>query len=72
MSHSTPPGNGDGSWCRVHAEHFDAAFLPNADEDLESVDDVDVFVDLKDGSRSSVTVITLAQAEVIMARSVSR
>ncbi|MFD3417403.1 hypothetical protein [Streptomyces decoyicus] len=68
MSHSTPPGSWDGSWYRVHTEHFEAAFLPNADEDLESVDNVDVFVDLKDGSRWSATMITPAQVEVIMAR----
>ncbi|MFF9512214.1 hypothetical protein ACF1BU_36640 [Streptomyces sp. NPDC014724] len=66
MSHSTPPGSWDGSWYRVHTAHFEAAFLPNADEDLESVDNVDVFVDLKDGSRWSATMITLAQVEVIM------
>lgn len=72
MSHSTPPGSRDGSWYRVRTEPFKAAFLPNADEDLESVDDVDVFVDLKDGSRWSATVITLAEVEVIMARPVSR
>ena len=35
---------------------------------VESIDNVDVFVDLKDGSRWSATIITLAQVEVIMAR----
>ncbi|MCZ0984625.1 hypothetical protein [Streptomyces diastatochromogenes] len=68
MSHSTQPGSWDGPWYRVRTEHFEAAFLPNVGEDLESVDNVDVFVDLKDGSRWSATVITLAQVEAIMAR----
>lgn len=37
-------------------------------EDLESVDNVDVFVDLNDGSRWSATLITLAQVEILMRR----
>ncbi|MFI9723894.1 hypothetical protein ACIHFE_30285 [Streptomyces sp. NPDC052396] len=68
MSHSTTPGSWDGPWYRVHTEQFEAAFLPNAGEDLESVDNVDVFVDLKDGSRWSATIITLAQVEILMKR----
>ncbi|MEU0431892.1 hypothetical protein ABZ153_09635 [Streptomyces sp. NPDC006290] len=68
MSHSTQPGRWDGPWYRVRTEHFEAAYLPNAGEDLESVDNVDVFVDLNDGSRWSATIITLGQVEVIMAR----
>ncbi|MEV6549820.1 hypothetical protein AB0M57_14095 [Streptomyces sp. NPDC051597] len=68
MSNSTEPGNWDGPWYRVYTEQFEAAFLPNADEDLEAVDNVDVFVDLKDGSRWSATVITLAQVEILMNR----
>jgi hypothetical protein len=38
MSHSTTPGSWDGPWHRVHTEQFEAAFLPSAGEDLESVD----------------------------------
>lgn len=34
---------------------LEAAFVPNAGEDLESVDNVDVFVDLPDGSRRGAT-----------------
>ncbi|MFG3208109.1 hypothetical protein [Streptomyces sp. NPDC048192] len=68
MSHSTTPGSWDGPWYRVHTEQFEAAFLPNAGEDLESVDNVDVFVDLKDGSRWSAAIITLAQVEILMKR----
>ncbi|GAA1588161.1 hypothetical protein GCM10009789_47100 [Kribbella sancticallisti] len=60
MSHSTTSGSWDGPWCRVQTEQFGAAFLPNAGEDLGAVDNVDVFVDLKDGSRWSATIITLA------------
>ncbi|MEE1770118.1 hypothetical protein PUR34_18700 [Streptomyces sp. JV185] len=33
---------------RVRTKHFEAAFLPDADERLESVGDIDVLVDLKD------------------------
>jgi hypothetical protein len=68
MNHSTQPGRWDGPWYRVRTEHFEAAYLPNAGEDPESVDNVDVFVDLNDGSRWSATIITLGQVEVIMAR----
>ncbi|MFJ6669186.1 hypothetical protein [Streptomyces sp. NPDC091383] len=68
MSHSTPSGSWDGPWYRVHTEQFEAAFLPDAGEDLESVDSVDVFVDLNDGSRWSATIITVAQVEILMKR----
>ncbi|MEU8687396.1 hypothetical protein [Streptomyces sp. NPDC048665] len=68
MSDSTTSGSWDGPWYRVHTEQFEAAFLPNADEDVEAVDNVDVFVDLKDGSRWSATIITLAQVEILMSR----
>ncbi|MER7540098.1 hypothetical protein ABTX77_35760 [Streptomyces sp. NPDC097704] len=68
MSHSTSPGSWDGPWYRVHTEQFEAAFLPNAGENLELVDNIDVFVNLKDDSRWSATVITLAQVETLMKR----
>ncbi|MFF4934882.1 hypothetical protein ACFY2H_39405 [Streptomyces griseofuscus] len=68
MSDRTPSGRWDGPWYRVHTEQFEAAFLPNAGEDLESVDNVDVFVDLNDGSRWSATIITVAQVEILMKR----
>ncbi|MER6126618.1 hypothetical protein ABT173_29170 [Streptomyces sp. NPDC001795] len=68
MSDSTLPGRWDGPWYRVRTEHFEAAFLPNAGEDLETVDNVDVFVDLKDGTRWSATIITLAEVEILMKR----
>ena len=62
------PGRWDGPWCRVRTEHFEVAFLPSDGEDLEAVDNVDVFVDLNDGTRWSGTVFTLGQVEAIMAR----
>lgn len=65
-------GSWDGPWYRVHTEQFDAAFLPNAGEDVEAVDNVDVFVDLKDGSQWSPTIITLAQVEILMSRWATR
>ncbi|WP_405638240.1 hypothetical protein OHB53_09020 [Streptomyces sp. NBC_00056] len=67
-SQSGEPGVWDGPFYRVHTEHFDAAFVPNAGEDLEAVDNVDVFVDLPDGSRWSATIITLAQVDLAMKR----
>jgi hypothetical protein len=68
MSHSRSAGGWDGPWYRVHTEHFEAAFLPNASEAPEAVDNVDVFVDLKDGTRWSATIITIAQVQTIMER----
>ncbi|MFG2570081.1 hypothetical protein ACGFR6_32225 [Streptomyces sp. NPDC048567] len=68
MSQSRQPGAWDGPFYRVRTEHFDAAFVPNAGEDLEAVNNVDVFVDLPDGSRWSATIITLAQVELVMER----
>lgn len=37
------PGRWDGPWYRLRTKDFEAAFLPNGGEDLESVDNVDVF-----------------------------
>lgn len=68
VSQSGHQGAWDGPFYRVHTEHFEAAFVPNAGEDLESVDNVDVFIDLTDGSRWSATIITLAQVELVMKR----
>ncbi|MEV7076273.1 hypothetical protein [Streptomyces sp. NPDC093990] len=68
MSRSTTPGSWDGPWYRVHTAHFEAAFLPSAGEDLESVDNVDVFVDLRDGCRWRATIITVDQVEILMKR----
>ncbi|MEU6383495.1 hypothetical protein ABZ847_08020 [Streptomyces bauhiniae] len=68
MSQSGQPGAWDGPFYRVRTEHFEAAFVPNAAEDVESVDNVDVFVDLPDGSRWSATLITLAQVQHVMER----
>lgn len=68
MSHNEQAGRWDGPWYRVRTEHFEAAFLPNAGEDLESVDNVDIFVDLNDGTRWSATVITLSEVETVMER----
>jgi hypothetical protein len=61
-------GRWDGPWYRVRTEYFEAAYLPDAGEDPEAVDNVDVFVDLPDGSRWSATIITLDQVAAIMAR----
>ncbi|MBY8889476.1 hypothetical protein K7472_32260, partial [Streptomyces sp. PTM05] len=59
----------DGPWYRVRTDRFEASFLPNAGEPLDSVCNVDVEVRLTpDGSRWSATVFTLAEVERIMAR----
>jgi hypothetical protein len=68
MGQNRQPGAWDGPFYRVHTEYFEAAFVPNAGEDLEAVDNIDVFVDLPDGSRWSATIITLAQVEIVMKR----
>ncbi|MGW6599373.1 hypothetical protein [Streptomyces sp. NPDC055036] len=68
MSDSTQPGRWDGPWYRVRTDQFEAAFLPNAGDELETVNNVDVFVDLNDGSRWSATIITLDQVEILMKR----
>ncbi|GGY61615.1 hypothetical protein GCM10010326_65560 [Streptomyces xanthochromogenes] len=53
----------DGSWYRVSTDAFEASFLPSPDEELDSVCNVEVLVKLKDGSRWSATVFTLAEVE---------
>ncbi|MER8068550.1 hypothetical protein ABTZ59_09670 [Streptomyces sp. NPDC094034] len=68
MSDSTQSGRWDGPWYRVRTDQFEAAFLPNVGDDLEAVNNVDVFVDLNDGSRWSATIITLDQIEILMTR----
>jgi hypothetical protein len=55
----------DGPWYRVRTGAFEVSFLPG-DEDVEMVCNVDVFVDLPDGSRWSATVFTLAEVERLM------
>ncbi|GGU94305.1 hypothetical protein GCM10010211_71750 [Streptomyces albospinus] len=68
MSESTQSGSWDGPWYRVSTEQFEAAFLPDANENLETVDNVEVEVRLRDGSRWSATMFTVAQVEVLMKR----
>ncbi|MEV1121522.1 hypothetical protein AB0I91_41240 [Actinosynnema sp. NPDC049800] len=68
VSASVMEGWWDAPWYRVRCERFEAAFLPGAGEDLDAVDNVDVFVHLPDGSRWSGTVFTLAQVEALMAK----
>ncbi|MFF7878367.1 hypothetical protein [Streptomyces sp. SH5] len=68
MSHGTPSGSWDEPWYRVHTEHFEAAFLPDADEDLDAVNDIDVEVRLRDGSRWSAIMCTVGHVETLMER----
>jgi hypothetical protein len=70
MSHKTlsePIERGwDEPWYRVRMEDFQASFLPCDGEDLDEVCNVDVFVTLKDGSRWTATVFTVAEVERLM------
>ncbi|MFF8574067.1 hypothetical protein ACF07F_15615 [Streptomyces sp. NPDC015237] len=56
----------DEPWYRVRTEDFQASFLPSDGEDLDDVCNVDVFVTLKDGSRWTATVFTVAEVERLM------
>ena len=71
MSGGASPGSvergWDGPWYRVRAGDFEASFLPGPDEELGAVCNVDVFVDLDDGSRWSATVFTVTEVERLMA-----
>ncbi|WP_240805262.1 hypothetical protein [Streptomyces sp. A1547] len=70
MSRSASPGSvergWDGPWYQVRTDAFEASFLPSPDEELDSVCNLDLFVDLKDGSRWSATVFTVAEVERLM------
>ncbi|WP_024759774.1 hypothetical protein [Streptomyces exfoliatus] len=70
MSHSTssePIERGwDEPWYRIRMADFHASFLPSDGEDLDEVCNVDVFVTLKDGSRWTATVFTVAEVERLM------
>ncbi|KES07580.1 hypothetical protein BU52_08930 [Streptomyces toyocaensis] len=56
----------DAPWYRFRTDRFEAAFLPEPDEDLEAVCDVDVDVRLADGSRWTATVFTVAEVARLM------
>ncbi|MFC8583669.1 hypothetical protein ACFUGD_03700 [Streptomyces sp. NPDC057217] len=70
MSNSTPSEpierGWDEPWYRVRMEDFQASFLPSDGEDLDEVCNIDVFVTLKDGSRWTATVFTVAEVERLM------
>ncbi|MFE2165415.1 hypothetical protein ACFXB3_10120 [Streptomyces sp. NPDC059447] len=70
MSHNASPGSiergWDRPWYRVRADGFVASFLPSSGEDLDLVCNVDVYVDLKDGSQWTATVFTVAEVERLM------
>ena len=58
----------DGPYYRVPVEGFDALFLPDPDEGLDEVCNVDAEVHLSDGSRWSATIFTLAEVDRLMRR----
>lgn len=59
----------DGPFYRVRTDRFEASFVPDAGEPLDTICNVDVEVRLTaDGSRWSATVFTLAEVAHIMDR----
>lgn len=56
----------DKPWYRVRTGRFEASFLPNPDEDLDAVCDIDVVVVLADGSRWTATMFTLEAVDRLM------
>jgi hypothetical protein len=55
-----------GPYYRVRADGFKASFLPNPDEVLDEVCNVDAEVNLPDGSRWSATIFTVAEVGRLM------
>lgn len=64
------PGGGDAEWdgayYRVRSRELEMYFLPDPDEPLDEVCNVDVEVHLTDGSRWSATLFTVAEVERLM------
>ncbi|MEV8325865.1 hypothetical protein [Kitasatospora sp. NPDC056731] len=58
----------DGPYYRVRTDGFEASFLPNPDEALDEVCNVDTEVRLPDGSRWSATIFTVAEVSRLMKR----
>ncbi|MEV6605000.1 hypothetical protein [Kutzneria sp. NPDC051319] len=56
----------DEPWYRVRTDRFEASFLPNPDDDLDAVCDIDVVVVLADGSRWTATMFTLEAVDRLM------
>ncbi|MGW1514090.1 hypothetical protein [Streptomyces sp. NPDC002394] len=70
MSHRTssePIERGwDEPWYRARREDFQVSFLPGDGEDWDEVCNVDVLVTLREGSRWTAAVSTIAEAERLM------
>jgi hypothetical protein len=58
----------DGAFYRMSTDALEVLFVLDDGEDLESVCNVDVFVNLPDGSRWSATVFTLVEVDRLMKR----
>ncbi|MFF5755157.1 hypothetical protein ACFY7A_06890 [Streptomyces longwoodensis] len=59
---------GDGPFYRVRRDGYDICFLPDADEPLDEVTSLDLWVTFTDGERWSATVFTLDEARRLMDR----
>ncbi|MGW1553547.1 hypothetical protein [Streptomyces sp. NPDC002346] len=63
-----PEAGWDGPYYRVLTDGFEASFLPNPDEVLDEVCNVDVEVRLLAGSRWSATIFSVAEVSRLMKR----
>ncbi|MGW3019187.1 hypothetical protein [Streptomyces longwoodensis] len=58
----------DGPFYRVRRDGYEICFLPDADEALDEVSSLDLWVTFADGERWSATVFTLDEARRLMDR----
>jgi len=58
----------DGGLFHVRGEGFEAGFAIGSAEEIETVENVDVFVQFADGSKWTATVFTLAEVHRLMDR----
>jgi hypothetical protein len=58
----------DGPFYRVARETYEISFVPNADDDLDEVCNVDMWVTFRDQARWCATVFTLAEVQRLLAR----
>ncbi|MEU3512948.1 hypothetical protein ABZ733_34860 [Streptomyces longwoodensis] len=59
---------GDGPFHRLRRDGYEICFLPGADEPLDEVTSLDLWVTFPDGQRWSATVFTLDEARRLMDR----
>lgn len=62
------PGTWDGAFHRVRRADYEICFLPNADEPLDAVCNIDMWLTRNDGERWSGMIITLDEVARLMDR----